>query len=277
MFGHLSGETLLYPIIGDPIRFVKSPQQLTTKFQERNHNGICIPMQVPEGKLESFLRGVDSVLNVRGLLITMPHKNRMFPYCTTASETSKLLGVVSVARRNADGSWHGDMLDGLSFVAAQKRQGARLEGARVLQVGAGGAGSAIAIALLDAGVRELVVHDANQSRGNELVRLLAARGRGRVVAGPPDPTGCDMVVNATPMGMSAEDPLPVPAHLLTSSMFVGDVVAGHGVTPLLQAARAAGCKTADGTQMVEAGMDLMPDFLLGSESSRVLQRRGPGT
>jgi shikimate dehydrogenase len=62
--------------------------------------------------------------------------------------------------------------------------------------------------------------------------------------------------------MSPGDPLPVSAHLLTSAMFVGDVVAGHGVTPFLQAAHAAGCKTADGVQMVEAGIELIPDFLL---------------
>lgn len=152
------------------------------------------------------------------------------------------------------------MLDGLAFVAAQKKEGARLEGARVLQVGAGGVGSAIAIALLDAGIRELVLHDASPSRLTEMVEFLSSRGR--VVAGPPDPTGSDIVVNATPMGMSPDDPLPVPVHLLTSSMFVGDVVAGHGVTPLVQAARSAGCKTADGFQMVAAVMEIMPDFLI---------------
>ena len=145
----------------------------------------------------------------------------------------------------------------------QRAQGVKLEGARVLQVGVGGAGSAIAIALLDAGVRELVLHDANGERLEELCRRLSSVGRGHIVQGPADPTGCDIVVNATPMGMSPDDPLPVPTQLLTSSMFVGDVVAGHGVTPLLKAARAAGCRTADGVQMVEAGMKLMPDFLLG--------------
>ncbi|HMD20080.1 MAG TPA: hypothetical protein VKH40_07145 [Alloacidobacterium sp.] len=258
----LSGETLLYPIIGDPIGFVKSPQRLTAKFEEMGHNGICVPMLVPAGVLESVLRGLGSVPNVRGLLITMPHKNAMYAHCATFSRTSKLLSVVSIARRNADGSWHWDMLDGAAFVAALKKEGARLERARVLQVGVGGAGSAIAIALLDAGVRELILHDANQSRRDELVQLLSCLDRGRVVAGPPDPTGYDIVVNATPMGMSPNDPLPVPAHLLTSSMFVGDVVAGHGVTPFLQVARAAGCKTSDGFQMVEAGIEIMPDFLL---------------
>jgi len=265
MLEDLSGETLLYPIIGDPITFVKSPQRLTSEFEARNHNGICVPMQVPDGQLENVVRGLGPVPNIRGLLITMPHKKGMFAYCATSSETSKMLGVVNVARRNADGSWHGDMLDGIAFVAAQKKEGARPRGARVLQIGAGAAGSAIAIALLDAGVRELVLHDANQSRLDDLVRLLSGLGRGRVVAGPPNPAGCEMVVNATPMGMSPEDPLPVPANLLTSSMFVGDVVAGHGVTPFLKCAQAAGCKTADGVQMVEAAMEIMPDFLFGND------------
>ena len=131
-------------------------------------------------------------------------------------------------------------------------------------VGAGGAGSAIAIALLEAGVRELVIHDIDESRTAHLIELLADLGRGRVMTGPPDPTGCDMVCNATPMGMAAGDPLPVAANLLTPSMFVGDVIAGHGVTPLLQAARAAGCKTANGVQMVEAVREIMLDFMLGN-------------
>jgi Shikimate dehydrogenase substrate binding domain len=137
MLEKLSGETLLYPIIGDPIIFVKS-QRLTAEFEARDHNGICVPMQVPDGELESVMRGLGSIPNVRGLLITMPHKSTMFAYCALSSETSKLLGVVNVARRNADGSWHGDLLDGLAFVAAQKKEGAILKGARVLLVGAGG-------------------------------------------------------------------------------------------------------------------------------------------
>jgi shikimate dehydrogenase len=156
-----------------------------------------------------------------------------------------------------------------AFVAAQEKAGAQAEGARVLQIDAGGAGSAIAIAFLDAGVQELVLHDTDQLRLDKLVRLLSGFGRGRVAGGPSDPTGFDIVVNATPMGMSSNDPLPVPPHLLTSSMFVGDVVTGHGVTPLLQAAQVVGCRTADGTLVVEAGLDLMPEFLLGKRQMQI--------
>jgi len=258
----LSGETRLFPIIGDPIVYVKIPPRLTSDFASRGHNGICVPMQVPAADLEVVMRGLTRTLNVDGVLVTMPHKNATFSYCATSSERAKLLGVVSVIRRNSDGTWHGDMFDGVAFLKAQKDNGAKPKGARVLLVGAGGAGSAIAIALLEDGVRELIISDVDTERTTKLVELLSGLAAGRVTVGPPDPTGCDMVCNATPMGMNASDPLPVAASLLKAPMFVGDVIAGHGVTPLLQAAQAAGCKTANGVQMVEAVREIMLEFLL---------------
>jgi shikimate dehydrogenase len=219
-------------------------------------------MQVSAADLDAVMAGLTQTRNVDGLLITMPHKFAGFAYCATSSDTAKLFGVVSVTRRNPDGTWHGDMLDGEAFVKAQVDQGAQPKGARVLLLGAGGAGSAIALALLKAGVQKLIIHDIDPTRTAKLIDLLGDIGRGRVLAGPADPTGCDMVCNATPMGMAEGDPLPVPADLLTSSIFVGDVIAGHGVTPFLQAAQAVGCKTANGDQMVEAVQHVMLDFML---------------
>ena len=108
----------------------------------------------------------------------------------------------------------------------------------------------------------MVIHDADASRAGSLLELVSEFGRGRLRLGPADPTGCDVVCNATPIGMNDGDPLPVDAALLTSSMFVGDVSAGHGVTPLIDAAQAAGCKTADGGHMVEAVQALVADFML---------------
>jgi len=258
----LSGETRLFPIIGDPIKFVKSPRTVTGGLVGRGHNAMCIPMQVPEADLDVVIRGLARTPNVDGVLITMPHKFKAFGYCATSSERARALGVVNVMRRNPDGTWHGDMLDGLAFVKAQVDGGARPNGAKALLIGAGGAGSAIGIALLEAGVRELIVYDTDSDRASKLLGILSSLGRGRAIAGSPDPTGCDMVCNATPMGIAADDPLPVAAHLLRSSMFVGDVIAGHGVTPLLQAAQAGGCKSANGVQMVDAVQEIMLDFLL---------------
>jgi len=258
----LSGKTRLFPILGDPIRYVKSPHRLTAGFCSRGTNAICLPMEVPEESLDAVIVGLTGTSNVDGLLVTMPHKARSFAYCNTTSAVAQVLGCVSVMRRNDDATWHGDMLDGNAFVKAQIEHGAIHTGARALLIGAGAAGSAIAIALLAAGVRELVISDSNTARVSTLLQLLAELGHGRVRAGSPDPTGCDMVCNATPLGMSSGDPLPIPPHLLEPSMFVGDVIAGHGVTPLVQAARDRGCKTSDGVAMVEAAQEAMLDFFL---------------
>ncbi len=261
VFDHLDGATRLFPIIGDPIEYAESPVRLTRTFAARGHNGVCVPMRVPAGNLAAAMAGLSIMLNVDGILVTMPHKFDASGYCASKSERTRLLGVVSVMRRNRDSTWHGDMLDGLAFLKAQRDQGAKIEDGRALLLGAGAAGSAIGIALLDAGIGELIVHDRDDSRVEALLDLVSTP---RIVAGPPDPTGCDLVFNATSMGMEPGDPAPIDLGLLDRSMFVGDVIAGHGTTPLVQAARSAGCKTATGTQMVEAVQDLMADFLLGT-------------
>jgi shikimate dehydrogenase len=259
----VDGATRLFPIIGDPVRYTESPARLTRSFGTRGHNAVCVPMEVPPPALDDVMRGLSSTPNVDGVLVTMPHKRTAFAHCATTSERATLLGVVNVLRRNADGTWHGDMLDGLAFVKAQTDRGAQPAGARVLLLGAGGAGSAIAMALLDHGVRELVVHDVDEARAADLVALLSDI---RVTTGRPDPTGYDMVGNATPLGMAEGDPLPLDTDLLTASMFVGDVIGGHGLTPFLAAAEAAGCRTANGSQMVDAVQALMVDFMIGSQT-----------
>jgi shikimate dehydrogenase len=264
MFDRLSGTSRLYPIIGDPVSYLESPARLTRTFAQREHDGVCVPMEVTSENLELVMAGLSATANVDGILVTMPHKFAAFAHCTTSSERTRVLGVVSVLRRNPDRTWHGDMLDGVAFVKAQNNHGAQLEGARALLVGAGGAGRAIALALLEAGIGELIVHDVEGSRVSTLLELITQLGGDHVKVGPPNPTSCDLVFNATPLGMHEGDPLPINSALLTPSMFVGDVIAGHGVTPLVQVAQNIGCKTATGDDMVVAGQDLMADFMLGN-------------
>jgi shikimate dehydrogenase len=261
---NLNGRTRLYPLLGDPIIYARSPDWLSEHMAKRGMNTISIPMEVPDGQLETVMLGLASTRNVDGLSLTMPHKTAGFSYCATVSETSRLLGVVSALRRNADGSWHGHTTDGDAFVKAQIDNGARVEGARALVLGAGGAGSAIVIALLEAGVKSVTVHDRAQDRAWKLKGILDDAFTGRVEVGSHDPTGFDLVCNATPMGMAEGDPLPVDPDLLRDTMFVGDVIAGHGETALIKAARAAGCRTADGDAMVTAVLDVMCDFLVDS-------------
>ncbi len=188
MLDDYSGATRLFPLIGDPIAFVKSVHRLTQGFEGRSFDGICVPMQVPLGQLHTVMKALSAMPNVDGILVTMPHKFDAFRHCATSSRRARLLGVVSLMRRNADGGWHGEMLDGLAFVKAQRDQGARHQGARALLVGAGGAGSAVAQALLEAGVAELVINDTDPARVARLIDLLHDPG-GRVRFGPARPPG----------------------------------------------------------------------------------------
>ena len=125
VFNQLNGASRLFPIIGDPIKYVEAPRRLTSTFGQRAYNGICVPMQVPAEDLDTVMAGLAASQNVDGILVTMPHKFRAFTHCATRSERAQMLGVVSVIRRSPDGTWHGDMLDGLAFVKAQKDRGAQ--------------------------------------------------------------------------------------------------------------------------------------------------------
>ena len=258
---NLNGRTRLFPLLGDPIIYARSPDWLSKRMAERGMNMITLPMEVPEGALDAVMTGLAATKNVDGICLTMPHKAAAFKYCKTVTETSHMLGIVSALRRNRDGSWYGHTTDGDAYLKAQVNNGAKIQGARVLLLGCGGAGSAIAISMLNADARELVVHDVDPARSAKLVDLLQQKGGGRIKAGSNDPRGFDVVANATPMGMADGDPLPLDQNLLAPSMFVGDVVAGHGETPLIRAAREAGCRTADGDAMVVAVLDIMCDML----------------
>lgn len=258
----LSGHTLVVPILGDPIAQVRSPDRLTRTFADRGRDGVVVPLQVCREDFDALVRGVSCSPSVAGLIATVPHKFALAAYCDSLTDRARFLGSANVARRRADGGWLGDQLDGAAFVGAVRAAGGALEGATVLQVGAGGAGSAIALSLLEAGVERLALHDVDSGRRDQLVLRLAERFGDRVVAGSPDPRGHDLVVNATPAGMRRDDAFPVDVARLGPRTFVGDVITAPAVPPLIEAARRLGCRTSTGRQMFEVVNELLADFLL---------------
>jgi shikimate dehydrogenase len=155
------------------------------------------------------------------------------------------------------------MFDGLGYVKALALKGCSLQGQKALLVGAGGAGSAIAYSLATGGVRELAIHDEDTARRDALVQRLASLGQCSVVAGSSDPTGFDIVINATPIGMQAGDPHPIDVSRFTADMWVGCVITAPAVTPMIAAARALGCNTLTGGEMFAQVKDLMVEFLMG--------------
>lgn len=262
MLENFSGATRIYPVVGNPIAQVKAPYGVTQAFEARGVDAICYPMQVAAEDFRAFITTMRQVKNCDGIIVTVPHKLTAFEVCDTVSERARFLRTVNCIRRTADGRLHGDMFDGLGFVAACKGNGFTFKGARALLVGAGGAGTAVAHAIATAGVAALCIAELDAGRRDELVSRFASVGLPVKAAELPDPTGFDIICNATPLGMRAGDPLPFDASKLTARMCVGDVVTKPEVPPLILQARLAGCKTSTGVDMFAKVRDLMIDFLL---------------
>jgi shikimate dehydrogenase len=260
----LNGASRVHFIVGDPIAQVKSPSGVTQAYHDRGHDAYVMPAHVAPDKLAAWLAGVSLAQNVDGIIVTVPHKFACFDLCATTSDRAAFLQTVNTMRRNPDGSWHGDMFDGLGFVAAMQDNGCQLGGKKALLVGAGGAGSAIAHALVISGVSSLAIHDANTLRRTTLVDRLASLNVCPVTHGTSNPSGFEIVLNATPVGMMKSDPYPLDTSKLSSAIFVGCVITAPAITPLIAAARAQGCATMTGAHMFGRVRDLMVDFLLGT-------------
>lgn len=262
MLPSLSGETRIHLIVGDPIGQTKSPAGLTRVFAERGVDAVCIPMQVPVADFDAFMAAARRVANIDGIVVTVPHKFAAPRHCDTLSDRASSLAAVNAMRRERDGRWAGDMTDGVALIAALRAAGCEPKDRRALVVGAGGAGSAVVLALAEAGAR-VAVHDLDQARRDGLRRRLAAWG---VAIGSADAGGFDLVVNATPLGMAPGDPLPIDADRLKPGAFVADLVTKPAITPLLAEARRRDSPIVTGEAMFAPQADILADFLLFSRS-----------
>jgi len=267
MIPTLSGATRLNVIVGDPVAQVRAPAGITKAFAERGHDGILVPVQVSAADLSDFISVATRLENLDGIIVTIPHKFACYKACESATKRAHFLGAANLMRRRrADRKWHGDMVDGLGFLGAARANGFNPWGKRGLLVGAGGTGSAVALALIDAGIDELAIHDGNAERRDVLVARLASLGRGRVRAGTSDPHGYDLVANATPAGMNAGDVPPIEVSRLAPSTYCGCVITKPEISPFIEAAREIGCISATGIDMYKAQQSILVDFLLSLDS-----------
>ncbi len=258
-----SGATRVVFIVGDPVAQVKAPAGLTRYFRELGHDRVVVPAHVAPADFAAFVASVERMANADGLIVTVPHKFAAHALCAEVTAAAARVGSVNLMRRHPAGGWFGAMTDGDACLRSLCSRGFRPQGARALIVGAGGAGVAVADTLVRAGVASLHVHDLDAARGRRLVEILR-KGTGFAVdlAGA-DPTGFDLVVNATLLGTQADDPLPFDPGRLAPTSFVADLACGPGsTTALVQAAAARGCTTMTGDEMFDTACGMLADFFL---------------
>jgi shikimate dehydrogenase len=265
---HIKGTTRLYGLVGDPLTTAKSPELLNRLFIEQRVDAVCIPFQVEADDVSAFVTGARAMKNLSGVLVTMPHKQRMMPFVDELHPTAQQVGALNVIRCDDEGRWVGAIFDGLGCVLGMHWEGNHPANKSVLLVGAGGAGRAIAFAVGSAGARSLAIFDVDRDRAEDVADSVAAATGCHTCVGRPDPHGYEIVINATPLGMKGDDPLPVDANRLDPGSMVVDIVNSPDPTRLCRAARARGCRTQSGGPMHEGqavyalrflGFDYIPD------------------
>ena len=247
----ITGHTEIIAHIGYPTHSFKAPMIYNPYFDSANIDAVVVPMGCKAEDYPVFLKSVFTLANIRGALITMPHKVTTVGLLDEVSAAVKVAGACNAVKRLPDGRLVGDMFDGEGFVRGVLRKGLKLQGARVLVVGSGGVGCAIAASLAGAGIAAITLYDVNYASAKALgARLKEHHPQIDVQTGSNDPQGYDLVVNATPMGMNPGDPLPIDMDRVSSNTFIGEVVMKTEITPFLAAARAKGCATQVGTDML---------------------------
>jgi shikimate dehydrogenase len=247
----INGNTELIAHIGYPTHTFKSPMIYNPYFESTGINAIVVPMGCQPSDYPAFLKSVFTLTNIRGALVTMPHKVVTVGLLDEVTPTVKVAGACNAVKRTSDGRLVGDMFDGAGFVRGVQRKGLELKGARVLVVGSGGVGCAIAASLAGSGIAAISLYDVNTGSADALAQRIRDNYPNiEVHTGSNDPAGMELVVNATPMGMNEGDPLPMDVARLDPSTFVGEVVMKSDMTAFLTAAQARGCPVQIGTDML---------------------------
>ncbi len=255
----ISGKTRLIAHIGYPTESFKAPMIYNPWFDKHGIDAVVVPMGVQADDFPESFKAIFRFTNTHGALITMPHKVTTTGMVDELTTTAKIAGACNAVLKRADGTLLGDMFDGAGFTRGIGRKGFVFKGAKCLVIGAGGVGSAIAASLAADGVASIALVDTNAASAESLAaRLSQHYPRLEVRLASTDPEGYDLVVNATPLGMKAGDPLPFDVTRLSPSTFVGEVVMKQEMTPLLLAAQARGCKFQVGTDML---FEMIPAYI----------------
>jgi shikimate dehydrogenase len=257
----ISGKTRIYGIVGHPIEQVRSPEMITAEFLRRSRDAILIPIHVLPEDFSVCVPQLMRVRNLDGLTVTVPFKQLA---CTLADELgtqARIVGAVNALTRRADGAWVGDIFDGLGCVEAFRRRGYSFKGLRIMLIGAGGAGSAIAVAIAHEGPATIRIFDVDPARAAGLAeRVGVVDAKIEVSCGQPTVEGIDILLNASPVGMLDDSRVPIDVSRIPSNVIVFDAIVKPEATKLLGIAQSSGCRIVYGREMMRGQIAKVVDF-----------------
>lgn len=265
----ITGKTRLFAIVAHPAHHVRTPQAMNALFAEKGADAVMVACDVAPQGLAGFVAGLRAVENFGGLVVTVPHKVEIAALCDRLTVRAQVAGAVNAIRRDADGSLTGDLLDGAGFVAGLAKGGHHVAGRAVYLVGAGGAASAIAMALAAEGPARLTLVNRSLDKLAALAARLKAHHPDLEVVLGGEVSGHDLVINATSLGLKPEDPLPLAIEDVDAGAVVAEVIMQPEYTKLLQAAQDRGLGVHPGRAMLDGQLAEMFAFLTGAVTGAV--------
>jgi len=229
-------------------------------LDQRGVDAIWIPLQVPAEHFAAALAGMRHLRDFAGFTVTMPHKATAARLCDVLLPNAQACGVVNAVRIEPDGRLIGETFDGVGMLHALTAHRAVDATTRVLLVGAGGVGQAIAVALALAGIGSLAITNRTQAKADDLVHKVRRAAPACAVETTTafDLAGFDIVINATSLGFGdGQRPLPVDVSRVSDAALVADVVSVPEYTPLLHAAQARGLDIVRGIEMLTPQNELI--------------------
>ena len=257
----IDGRTILYGVVGDPVSQVRAPELLNPLLAAAGRNAVVVPLHVPSGRLPEIFASLRELDNLAGLLVTVPHKVEAAGLADRRSPDVNLIGTANVLRRDPDGRWNAANFDGAGFVDGLVAAGHAVEGLDVYLAGAGGAGSAMAVAFLAAGARSLAIQEVDDARATSLLDRLARHWPDRARrACPADLAAAGLIVNATPLGLRTDDPLPIDPAVMATGSIVADIIMDPLETRLLRLAAERGMTVHHGMHMLRSQVASYREF-----------------
>jgi len=245
----VTARTRVFALIGNPVAHSSSPTIQNAAMKDQGLDGVYVALKANWEEMVGFVRGV--AMSGGGGNITLPHKEKAATVVDVRSNAVKRTGACNTFWLE-EGQIHGDNTDVEGFARAlEDFLGGPPEGKKVLVLGAGGAARACLVALMDGGVETVEILNRTRDRARVVARRIGgARVRVLDDARDADHQDYDLVVNATRLGLEAEDPLPFDLRRLGRAGSVMDMVYLKNPTPFVEAARELGIKAVDGLEML---------------------------
>lgn len=271
----IRGATDVYLVLGDPVEQVRAPESFNLIFARLGIDAVLVPVHISTEDLESFVRAAFKAPNIKGMWVTIPHKTNMTAVLDECTDLGRVAGAVNAVRRDPQGRLSGGLFDGEGFTAALDHFGIAWTGKKVLVIGAGGAAAAIGVSLAHGSraAAGIGFFDPVPGKARRLAERVQESSCAAVqVAGSNDPAGYDLVINASPLGLEKDDPMPCDVARMESHAALVDILMKNQPTPAVRAARERGLVAQPGFEMLIQQAHLYLDFFGFHEAARMVRQ-----